>query len=158
MKLHDLRPSPGSKKSRKRKGRGIAAGQGKTAGRGTKGQNARSGGGKGPFFEGGQLPLVRRLPIKRGFYNRFKVYYRSVNVERLSFFAEGTEVDPAVLSEASLIKKASLPVAVLGNGELDRALTVKAHRFSKSARAKIEAAGGTAVELPWIVERPRRGG
>ena len=158
MKLHDLRPAPGSKKARKRKGRGIAAGQGKTAGRGTKGQGARSGGGKGPFFEGGQLPFVRRLPYRRGFKNRFRVNYRPINLKRLGVFPAGAEVDPVAMAEAGLIKKASLPVAILGDGNLDRALTVKAHRFSTSARAKIEAAGGTVVELPWIVQRPRRGG
>jgi large subunit ribosomal protein L15 len=158
MKLHDLRPAPGAKKARKRKGRGIAAGQGKTAGRGTKGQGARSGGGKGPFFEGGQLPFVRRLPYRRGFKNRYKVNYRPINLKRLDVFPAGTEVDPVAMAEAGLIKKASLPVAILGDGDLDRALTVKAHRFSSSARAKIEAAGGTVVELPWIVQRPRRGG
>jgi len=159
MKLYELQPAPGAKKSRKRKGRGIAAGQGKTAGRGTKGQKARSGGGKGPYFEGGQLPLVRRLPYKRGFLNRYKVYYRPVNLDRLGVFPDGTEVDPAIMAEADLIKKPSLPVVILGDGDLDKALTVKAHRFSASARAKIEAAGGTVVELPWAVERPpRRGG
>jgi len=158
MKLHELRPAPGAKKGRKRKGRGISAGQGKTAGRGTKGQGARSGGGKGPYFEGGQLPLVRRLPYKPGFKNRYKVYYRPLNLGRLGVFPDGAEVGPEDMAEAGLIKKVSLPVAILGDGELDRALTVKAHRFSASARAKIEAAGGTAVELGWVVERPRRGG
>lgn len=158
MKLHELRPAPGAKKARKRKGRGIAAGQGKTAGRGTKGQGARSGGGKGPYFEGGQLPLVRRIPYKRGFLNRWKVYYRPVNLKRLDVFPAGAEVDPATLAQAGLIKKASLPVVILGDGELDRALTVRAHRFSAGARAKIEAAGGTVVDLAWVAPRPRRGG
>ncbi len=158
MRLHELRPADGAKKARKRKGRGISAGQGKTAGRGTKGQKARSGGGKGPYFEGGQLPLVRRLPYRRGFTSRWKVYYRPVNVSRLAVFPKDTEVDPAAMAQAGLIKKASLPVVILGNGELDRALTVKAHRFSASARAKIEAAGGTVEELFWAVRRTRRGG
>lgn len=158
MKLHELRPVPGAKKARKRKGRGISAGQGKTAGRGTKGQKARSGGGKGPYFEGGQLPLVRRLPYRRGFMNRWKVRYRPVNLKRLDVFPAGAEVGPVAMAEAGLIRKASMPVVVLGDGELDRALTVKAHRFSAGARAKIEAAGGTAVQLPWDVQRPRRGG
>ena len=158
MKLHELQPAEGTKKARKRKGRGIAAGQGKTAGRGTKGQGARSGGGKGPYFEGGQLPLVRRLPYKRGFFNRWKVHYRPVNLSRLVDFPDGAEVDPTVLAEAGIIRKASLPVAILGDGELDRALTVKAHRFSASAQAKIEAAGGTVEQLPWVVQRSRRGG
>lgn len=158
MKLYELRPAEGAKKSRKRKGRGIAAGQGKTAGRGTKGQGARSGGGKGSYFEGGQLPLVRRLPYKRGFVNRWKISYRPVNLSRLAVFPDGAEVDPAAMAAAGLIKRASVPVVILGSGELDRALTVKAHRFSTSARAKIEAAGGRVEELPWAVQRSRRGG
>jgi len=102
MRLHELRPAKGAKKARKRKGRGISAGQGKTAGRGTKGQNARSGGGKGPYFEGGQLPLVRRLPYKGGFINRWKVFYRPVNISRLAIFPEGSEVDPAAMAELLL--------------------------------------------------------
>jgi large subunit ribosomal protein L15 len=144
------------KKQRKRVGRGIAAGQGKTAGRGTKGQAARSGGTKGPYFEGGQLPLVRRLPFKRGFTNIFRVDYAPVNLYRLEQFGPGAEVTPATLAEAGVIKSSSLPVAILGDGDLDRPLVVKAHRFSKSARAKIEKAGGTAEQLPWQVERGRR--
>jgi large subunit ribosomal protein L15 len=148
MKLHDLQPAPGSKKRKKRVGRGIAAGQGKTAGRGTKGQLARSGGGKGPFFEGGQLPLVRRLPYRRGFTNIWRVEYAEVNLERLDKFAEGTEVTPQALYEAGVIKSASAPVVILSRGELDRPLMVKAHRFSAGARAKIEAAGGTVELLP----------
>jgi large subunit ribosomal protein L15 len=129
-----------------RKGRGIAAGKGKTAGRGTKGQNARSGGGVRPYFEGGQLPLVRRLPQKPGFRNRNRVEYVPVNLGRIAGF-EG-EVTPESLAEAGIIRKASLPVAILGDGELDHALTVRAHRFSASARSKIEAAGGVAETLP----------
>jgi large subunit ribosomal protein L15 len=148
MKLHDLQPAPGSKKRKKRVGRGIAAGQGKTAGRGTKGQLARSGGGKGPYFEGGQLPLVRRLPYRRGFTNIWRVEYAEVNVERLDKFAEGSEVTPQALYEAGVIKSASEPVVILARGELDRPLMVKAHRFSAGARAKIEAAGGTVEVLP----------
>ena len=149
MNLHDLRPAPGSKKRRKRVGRGIAAGQGKTAGRGTKGQNARSGGSKGPYFEGGQLPLVRRLPFKRGFTNIWRVEYAEVNLERLQEFSQGAEVSPETLAEAGIIKSASKPVVILGQGELNRPLTVKAHRFSASARAKIEAAGGAVEVLPF---------
>jgi large subunit ribosomal protein L15 len=147
MKLHELRPAKGANKKRRRVGRGIAAGQGKTAGRGTKGQNARSGGGVRPYFEGGQLPLVRRLPQKRGFTNIFKVYYTPVNLDRLDDFAAGDEVSPATLAEAGLIKSAREPVAILGRGELDRPLTVKAHRFSASACEKIQAAGGSAEVL-----------
>lgn len=150
MKLNDLRPDEGSVKKRKRVGRGIAAGQGKTAGRGTKGQGARSGGGKGIYFEGGQLPLARRLPYKRGFTNRRKIYYRSVNV---GVFTElelsaGTEIDPVVLVAYGLLKKVTDPFVILGEGDISVPLTVKAHRFSQSAKEKIEAAGGTAVVIP----------
>jgi large subunit ribosomal protein L15 len=155
MKLHDLRPAEGATKRRKRVGRGIAAGQGKTAGRGTKGQAARSGGTKGPYFEGGQLPLVRRLPFKRGFTNIFRVEYVPVNLYRLAGLDQ--EVSPETLASAGIIKSASLPVAILGQGEIDRPLTVKAHRFSTSARTKIEEAGGTVEELPWEIKRGRRG-
>lgn len=149
MKLHDLRPDPGARKKRKRVGRGISAGQGKTAGRGTKGQGARSGGGKGQYFEGGQLPLARRLPFKRGFTNIRKITYKPVNLERLAEFDwSETEVTPEVLADLGLLKKASDPVVILGDGELNMAITVKAHRFSKSARIKIEAAGGKAEIIP----------
>lgn len=147
MKLNELRPAKGANKRRKRVGRGIAAGQGKTAGRGTKGQNARSGGGVRPYFEGGQLPLVRRLPHKRGFTNIFKVHYTPVNLDRLDDFSAGDEVSPATLAEAGIIKSSQEPVVILGHGELDRPLMVKAPRFSKSAREKILAAGGTVEVL-----------
>jgi large subunit ribosomal protein L15 len=150
MKLHDLRPAPGSKKDRKRVGRGISAGQGKTAGRGTKGQGARSGGVKGPYFEGGQLPLVRRLPFKRGFANIWRLEYTEINLERLAQFASGAEVSPETLMEAGLIKSAQEPVVILGRGQLDRPLTVKAHRFSAAARTGIEAAGGKVEILPLV--------
>ncbi|MBK7894334.1 MAG: 50S ribosomal protein L15 [Candidatus Promineifilaceae bacterium] len=149
MKLHDLRPNEGKTKKRKRVGRGISAGQGKTAGRGTKGQGARSGGGKGIYFEGGQLPLARRLPYKRGFTNVNKVHYKPVNLKSLAEFDfEGADVTPEVMSAIGLIKKPTDPVVVLGDGELDVALTVKAHRFSATAKEKIEAAGGTIEVLP----------
>jgi large subunit ribosomal protein L15 len=156
MKLHELRSPDGARKRRKRKGRGIAAGQGKTAGRGTKGQLARSGGGKGPYFEGGQLPLVRRLPYKRGFTNIFRVHYVPVNVGRLEEFAANDEVSPETLAAAGIIKSSSLPVAILGHGDLEQPLVVKAHRFSASAQAKIEEAGGSVEKLPWAVKRGRR--
>ncbi len=146
MKLHELRPAEGSNKRRKRVARGIAAGQGKTAGKGVKGQKVRRQGEISPYFEGGQLPLVRRLPFKRGFVNIFKVHYTPVNLERLGVFAEGSTVDPDALAEAGIIHSASDPVVILGKGELDRPLTVRAHRFSTSAREKILAAGG-AVEV-----------
>jgi large subunit ribosomal protein L15 len=157
MKLHDLHPPEGATKRRKRVGRGISAGQGKTAGRGTKGQASRSGGTKGPYFEGGQLPIVRRLPFKRGFNNIFKVQYVPVNLYRLNGFAANAEVSPDTLAAAGIIKSPSLPVAILGHGEVDRPLVVKAHRVSDSARAKIEGAGGSVEELPWEVKRGRRG-
>ncbi len=145
MKLHDLRPAEGSKKPRTRKGRGIAAGKGKTAGRGSEGQNSRAGGGVRPYFEGGQLPLVRRLPHKRGFSNRERIEFVPVNLTRIAGL-EGT-VTPEVLAEKGIIRNAKLPVVILGEGELDRALTVRAHRFSATAKAKIEAAGGVAEVL-----------
>ena len=147
MKLHELQPAPGSKKRRMRKARGIAAGKGKTAGRGTKGQNARSGGGVRPYFEGGQLPLVRRLPQKRGFQNRARIEYVPVNLLRIADFE--VEVTPESLAAAGIIKNTSFPVAILGDGEVGRALTVRAHRFSASARAKLEAAGGVVEVLSW---------
>ena len=149
MKLHDLRPNAGARKKRKRVGRGISAGQGKTAGRGTKGQKARSGGGKGPYFEGGQLPLARRLPFKRGFTNIRKVYYKPVNLNRLAEFDfDGIDVTPEVMVAIGLLKKVNDPVVILGDGEINAPLTVKAHRFSAVAREKIEAAGGSIEILP----------
>jgi len=149
MKLHDLRPNPGAKKKRKRVGRGISAGQGKTAGRGTKGQSARSGGGKGVYFEGGQLPLARRLPYKRGFTNIRKIYYKTVNLKQLAQFDfDGLDVTPELMAAVGLIKKETDPVVILGDGEIRTALVIKAHRFSASAKAKIETAGGTVEVLP----------
>ena len=146
MKLHDLKPDPGSKRKRKRVGRGIAAGKGKTAGRGHKGQGARSGGGKGPYFEGGQLPLVRRLPFKRGFTNIFAIHYQEVNVDMLEArFEDGAVVNGASLAAAGLVRKADEPIKVLGRGELGKKLEVHANKFTKSAAAKIEKAGGSAT-------------
>ena len=151
MKLHELKPAKGAVKKRKRVGRGIAAGQGKTAGRGTKGQNARSGGGVRPYFEGGQLPLVRKMPFARGvgFRDPWRVQFTPVNLERLVGFEKGAEVTPGTLAEAGIIKRADELVVILGRGELEYPLTVKAHRFSNSARAKIEAVGGVVEEMPW---------
>lgn len=151
MKLHDLHPSKGSKKKRKRVGRGIAAGQGKTAGRGTKGQNARSGGGVRPYFEGGQLPLVRKLPFARGvsFSNPYRLEYKPVNVGRLmQHFEEGAVISPETLAQVGIIKSPEQLVSILAEGELDRAYTVRAHRISAGARKKILASGGTAEQLP----------
>jgi large subunit ribosomal protein L15 len=151
MKLHDLRPNPGSRKKRKRVGRGIAAGQGKTAGRGTKGQKARAGGAKPPYFEGGQLPLVRRLPQKPGFTNIFRIEYQEVNVDHLAErFEENAEVTPESLAASRLIRNVDEPYVILGRGEIGKPLRVSAHRFSKSARAKIEAAGGEVEILPLL--------
>ena len=150
MKLNDLSPNEGSKKTRKRVGRGISAGQGKTAGRGTKGQGARSGGIKGPYFEGGQLPLARRLPFKRGFTNIRRIEYKVVNLQRLAECDfDGETVTLELMADFGLIKKSTDPVVVLGEGELTTALTVHAHRFSSSAKEKIEAAGGKAEVVPY---------
>jgi len=143
MKLHELCPAPGSAKKAFRVGRGAGSGNGKTAGKGHKGQNARSGGGVRPGFEGGQMPLQRRVP-KRGFVNIFATVYSTVNVSDLERFENGTVVDADVLREAGLIKKLCDGVKVLGNGELTKNLTVKAVAFSASAKEKIEKAGGKA--------------
>ncbi len=151
MKLNDLQPAPGSTKSRKRVGRGHGSGKGKTAGRGTKGQGARSGGGKGPYFEGGQLPLVRRLPFARGvgFTNIWRIEFVPVNLGRLNqLFEANDEVSLETLVNAGIVKKSAKALAVLADGELEKPLTIKAHRISKAARAKIEAAGGTFELLP----------
>lgn len=148
IKLHDLRPAPGSTKKRKRVARGNAGKGGTYAGRGRKGQGARSGGTKGAYFEGGQLPLVRRLPFKRGFVNIFRVPYRTVNVGRIEeMFEVGDEITPATLLARGLIKKGKGPVKILGEGQLTKVVTVQAHAFSAGARQKIEAAGGQAIEL-----------
>jgi len=143
MKLNELKPAAGSRKKRKRVGRGPGSGSGKTSGRGEKGQKSRSGYSRKRGFEGGQMPLHRRLP-KRGFTNRFRQEYRTVNVDRLAEFAAGAEVTPEVLQKAGLLRKGSLPVKVLGNGDLTVALVVRAHKFTAAAARKIEAAGGKA--------------
>ena len=143
MKLHELSPAKGSKHSRKRVGRGPGSGLGKTAGKGEKGQRSRSGYSRRPGFEGGQMPLLRRVP-KRGFTNNFKVEYAVVNVSDLVDF-EGA-ITPDALLERGLVRRGQ-PVKILGNGELSKAVTVSAHKFSGSARAKIEAAGGRCEEL-----------
>lgn len=143
MKLHELRPAEGSTKNRKRLGRGTATGQGKTGGRGQKGQGARSGGGVRPGFEGGQMPLYRRLP-KRGFNNPFKKEWALVNIDALNRFDDGTTVTPELLLESGVIRKIVDGVKILGEGELQKKVTVQAHKFSQSAIEKIEAAGGKA--------------
>lgn len=141
MKLHELSPAPGSTTPAWRKGRGPGSGNGKTAGKGHKGQNARSGGGVRPGFEGGQLPLYRKLP-KRGFYNRFAKEYSVVNVEMLNRYQDGDTVDLAALVEAGIVSQPKEALKVLGKGELAKKITVKAAVFSASAKEKIEAAGG----------------
>ena len=146
MKLNELSPAVGSAKDSYRKGRGPGSGNGKTAGKGHKGQNARSGGGVRPGFEGGQLPLYRKLP-KRGFNNRFAVNYAIVNVEALNAFENGAVVDAAALKAAKIVRKELDGIKILGNGELTKALTVKATVFSATAKEKIEAAGGKIEEV-----------
>lgn len=143
MKLYELSPVPGSTKEAKRKGRGHGSGNGKTAGRGHKGQNARSGGGVRPGFEGGQMPLIRRLP-KRGFVNVYAKEYTQINVEALNAFNDGDTVTVAELKDKGIISKACDGLVVLGRGELNKKITVKAVRFSKSAAEKIATAGGKA--------------
>jgi large subunit ribosomal protein L15 len=171
MKLNDLRPAPGSRKPRTRVGRGIAAGKGKTAGRGTKGQKSRTGGTIQPWFEGGQTPIHIRLPKLHGFRNRFRIEYEVVNVGRLSVLAETGILDvpeadgspatahsivtitPDILAAAGIVRSLDKPLKVLGQGDVTRPLFVVADAFSKTAAAKIEAAGGTAQ----VLEFPGRG-
>lgn len=143
MKLHELSPAPGARKEPRRVGRGIGSGLGKTSGKGQKGQNSRAGGGVRPGFEGGQMPLQRRLP-KRGFTNVFRTEYAEVNVEDLNRFPAGTEVTPELLLASRIVRKQLDGIKVMGNGELTVALTVKAHRFTQGATDKIVAAGGKA--------------
>ena len=142
MKLHTMQPNEGATKTRKRVGRGVGSGLGKTSGKGHKGQNARSGGGVRPGFEGGQLPLFRRLP-KRGFSNaRFKTEYATINLSDLNRFEDGAVVTPELLKEMGLVKNQLDGIKVLGNGTLEKKLTVRAHRFSSRAQEKIESLGG----------------
>jgi large subunit ribosomal protein L15 len=151
MKLHELKPNEGSTHSKKRVGRGLGSGQGTYAGRGKKGQHARSGGTKAPYHEGGNLPTVRKLPFVRGvgFTSRDKIYFAPVNVDDLAQeFEAGQEVNPMSMVEAGLVHSVREAVVVLGRGEVDKALTVKAHRVSDTAREKIEKAGGSIELLP----------
>ena len=144
-KLHELKPAKGAVKEKKRIGRGTATGQGKTAGRGQDGQWSRSGGGVRPGFEGGQMPLYRRLP-KRGFNNfEFEKRYSIVNIEKLNIFEDGTEITPELLKETGVVRKIEKDgIKILGNGSIEKKLTIKANKFTKSAAEKIEAAGGKA--------------
>ncbi len=146
MKLHDLQPRPGAKRPRKRVGRGISAGQGKTAGRGTKGQKARTGYGGKLYRQGGNLPFYRRLPFMRGFTNTRRVTWNEVNLSTLGDFKAGAEIGPESLAEAGLLQDARFPIVLLGMGEIAAPLKVRVHRVTRSARAKVEAAGGT-IEL-----------
>lgn len=147
MKLHDLKPRKGSRRPRKRVGQGIAAGQGKTAGRGTKGEGARSGTGGKLFRQGGNQPFFRRLPFKRGFTNIRRQQWNEVNLARLDGFAAGSEVTPETLGAAGLLRDPGLPIVLLAYGDLGVALKVKVHRVSRAARAKVEAAGGSIEVL-----------
>jgi large subunit ribosomal protein L15 len=144
MQIQDLKPAAGSHRKRRRIGRGLGSGRGTTAGKGTKGQNARAGGGVPAYFEGGQLPLVKRLPHRRGFRNPGRVERQPVNLSSLRKFEAGSVVGPEELAKAGLIRSAAKPVVILATGELSVALTIKAHRFSGAAKEKIEKAGGTA--------------
>ena len=152
MKQHEMYPAAGSRKCAKRVGRGQGSGHGTYSGRGCKGNKARAGFSVRPGFEGGQLPLIKRLPEKRGFVNLFANRYNTVNLSQLSSFAKGAEVNPEELRSAGLIKSLSAPVKILGTGEIDRKLTVKAHKFSATAKEKIEAAGGKAEEVPYAAK------
>jgi large subunit ribosomal protein L15 len=144
MKEHELFPSPGARKERKRIGRGDASGHGTYSGKGLKGQKARAGGGVRPGFEGGQNPLIKKLPQKRGFVNPFRIEYAVVNVGDLNSFEADTEITPELLAARNLIRNTKSPVKILADGEIDRALVVKANGFTAAARSKIEAVGGKA--------------
>lgn len=153
MKLHELKAAEGSRKERKRKGRGIGSGNGKTAGKGHKGQNARSGGGVRLGFEGGQTPLFRRLP-KRGFTNINRKDYAIVNLDTLNLFEDGTEVTPALLLETGVVSKEKAGIKILAKGSIEKKLTVKAHKFSSTAKEAIEAAGGNTEVMQCFARSP----
>ncbi len=147
MMEHQVSPRPGSRKKRKRVGRGDAAGQGSTAGRGMKGQKSRSGPGPKPGFEGGQLPLIKGLPMKRGFTNQFKTYYSLVKLTTLEEFEAGDHITPELLVERGFLRNLSQPVKIVGDGEITKAVVVAAHKFTRTAQVKIEAADGRVEEL-----------
>ncbi len=152
MRQDELSPAPGSKKNRKRVGRGDGSGHGTYSGRGVKGQKSRSGYRMRPGFEGGQLPLIKRLPRKRGFTNIFRTEYSIVNMDKLNTFESGSEITPESLLAAGILKSLRNPVKILANGEIDHPVSVKAHKFSAAAKAKIEAAGGSAEEVIYASE------
>ena len=147
MRQHEVKPPPGSHHKRKRVGRGDSSGHGSYSGRGMKGQKSRSGPGVRPGFEGGQLPIIKRLPSIRGFTNIFRVEYAEVNLSKLDSLEVGPEITPKTLVEVRVIKNLRKPVKVLGNGDLTKPLEIEAHKFTKSARQKIEAAGGKVKEI-----------
>ncbi len=147
MREHELTPPKGAKRQSKRLGRGLGSGKGTYAGKGMKGQKSRSGVRMRPGFEGGQLPIIKRLPRQRGFRNFFRVEYQVVNLQALDRFEDGTEVDPMELLRAGLVRNLKTPVKILGEGEIGKALKLKANKFSATARARIESAGGTAEEI-----------
>ena len=147
MMEHQLAPPPGARKRRKRVGRGDAAGQGSTAGKGMKGQKSRSGRGLRLGFEGGQLPLIKGLPMKRGFTNIFKTHYSLVNLETLDSFEAGERITPELLVQRGYLRSLKEPVKIMGGGDITKAVTVAAHKFTRSAREKIEAANGRVEEL-----------
>ena len=149
MRQNELSPAPGATHSRKRVGRGNGSGHGTYSGRGAKGQKARAGYRIKPGFEGGQLPLVKRLPQKRGFVNIFKIEYSVVNLDKLNIFEPGSEVTPETLVTAGLLKSLGQPVKILATGDISHPLKVKAHKFSTTAKAKIEAAGGSVEEVEY---------
>lgn len=154
MKLHDLRSSKGSTKKRKRVGRGTGSGKGKTSTRGTKGQNSRSGGGTRISYERGRNAPIQHIPKLRGFNNRFKVYYTPINIDVLTqYFGEGSDVSPEILEHAGIINSADEPIVILGRGEIDIPLHVRAHRISGSAKQKIESAGGSVEVLPPVAAK-----
>ena len=149
MRQNELVPSPGSKKERKRVGRGDGSGHGTYSGRGCNGQKSRSGYSAKPGFEGGQLPLIKRLPRKRGFFNIFRVEYSVINIDKLNIFESGSEVTPEKLVSAGLVKSLRHPVKILADGEINHPLLVKVHKFSTAAKAKIEAVGGSVEEVEY---------
>ena len=152
MRLNELTPAAGSRKNKKRVGRGNGSGHGTFSGRGCKGEKARAGFKIRPGFEGGQLPIIKRLPRQRGFTNIFRIGYSAVNLGGLSVFESGAEVTPETLLSAGLVKSLSLPVKILAAGEISQPLTVKAHKFSAAAKAKIEAVGGSVEEVEYAAE------